>query len=145
MAGVCHRCATGMAASFKTAAAGGGRIAGMDTPDIDAAARFLAPGGGGGGRRPFGRLFAGGDARAVRDAVAAYRNDDGGFGHALEPDGRCPGSQPAAVAMALSIMNETGAWDEDLVRGACDWLAAVAPAGGGAAFGQAALGGWGPR
>ena len=78
----------------------------------------------------------------MRDAVAAYRNDDGGFGHALEPDCRAPGSQPAAVALALRIMNETGAWDEDLVRGACDWLLAVAPAEGGAAFVEATLTGW---
>jgi hypothetical protein len=40
------------------------------------------------------------------------------------------------------MMNETGAWDEDLVRGACDWLAAVAPAEGGAAFVEATLAGW---
>jgi hypothetical protein len=39
-------------------------------------------------------------------------------------------------------MDETGAWDEDLVRGACDWLAAVAPAEGGAAFVEAKLAGW---
>jgi hypothetical protein len=45
--------------------------------------------------------------------------------------------------MALRIMDEAGAWDEDLVRGACDWLAAVAPAEGGAAFVEAGpLEGW---
>jgi hypothetical protein len=76
-------------------------------------------------------------ATAVRDAVAAYRNEDGGFGHALEPDGRAPGSQPAATEMALRILDEADAWDEALVRGACDWLAAVAPAEGGAAFVEA--------
>ena len=42
-----------------------------------------------------------GRPQPVRDAVAAYRNPDGGFGQALEPDGRCPGSQPPAVALAL--------------------------------------------
>ncbi len=93
-------------------------------------------------RRRFQRLFEDGPAAPVRDAVAAYRNDDGGFGHALEPDCRAPGSQPAAVAMALHIMDETDAWDDDLVRGACDWLAAVAPAEGGAAFVEATLAGW---
>ncbi len=66
----------------------------------------------------------------------------GGFGHALEPDCRAPGSQPAAVEMALRVLNEADAWDEDLVRGACDWLAAVAPAEGGAAFVEATLAGW---
>ena len=81
----------------------------------------------------------------MRDAVAAYRNDDGGFGHALEPDCRAPGSQPAAVEMALRIMDEADAWDEDLVRGACDWLAAVAPAEGGAAFVEPTMAGLAAR
>jgi hypothetical protein len=114
----------------------------MNTPDFSAAAAFVAANARVLDRRRFQRLFENGPAAPVRDAVAAYRNDDGGFGHALEPDCRAPGSQPAAVAMALHIMDETGAWDEDLVRGACDWLAAVAPAEGGAAFVEAKLAGW---
>ena len=47
--------------------------------------------------------------------------------------------------MALRILDQADAWDEDLVRAACDWLAAVAPAEGGAAFvesGPRALAGW---
>ena len=117
----------------------------MRTPDFDAAAVFIAANARVVDRRRFQRLFGEGPAVAVRDAVAAYRNDDGGFGHALEPDCRAPGSQPAATEMALRLMNEAGAWDEDLVRGACDWLAGVAPAEGGAAFvesGPQALEGW---
>src|SRR6516225_2263051 len=114
----------------------------MNTPDFDAAAGFVAANARVLDRRRFQRLFEDGPAAPVRDAVAAYRNDDGGFGHALEPDCRAPGSQPAAAAMALRLMDETGAWDEDLVRGACDWLAAVAPAEGGAAFVEATLAGW---
>jgi hypothetical protein len=114
----------------------------MNTPDFSAATAFVAANARVLDRRRFERLFEDGPAAPVRDAVAAYRNDDGGFGHALEPDCRAPGSQPAAVAMALHIMDETGAWDEDLVRGACDWLAAVAPAEGGAAFVEATLEGW---
>src|SRR6516165_2520691 len=114
----------------------------MNTPDFDAAAGFVAANARVLDRRRFQRLFEDGPAAPVRDAVAAYRNDDGGFGHALEPDCRAPGSQPAAAAMALRLMDETGAWDEDLVRGACDWLAAVAPAEGGAAFVEATLTGW---
>ena len=114
----------------------------MNTPDFSAAAAFVAASARVLDRRRFQRLFEGGPAAPVRDAVAAYRNDDGGFGHALEPDCRAPGSQPAAVALALRMMDETEAWDEDLVRGACDWLAAVAPAEGGAAFVEATLAGW---
>src|SRR5580658_10512237 len=117
----------------------------MNAPDFDAAATFIAVHARVVDRRRFGRLFGGGPAGPVRDAVAAYRNDDGGFGHGLEPDCRAPGSQPPAVEMAFRIMDEADAWDDALVRGACDWLAAVAPAEGGAAFveaGPQALDGW---
>jgi hypothetical protein len=117
----------------------------MNAPDFDAAAAFVAANARVVDWRRFGRLFGDGTAGPVRDSVAAYRNDDGGFGHGLEPDCRAPGSQPAAVEMALRIMDEADAWDDALVRGACDWLASVAPAEGGAAFVEAgpdALGDW---
>jgi hypothetical protein len=114
----------------------------MNAPDFDAAATFIAANARVLDRRRFGRLFGDGAGQPVRDAVAAYRNADGGFGHALEPDCRAPGSQPAAVEMALRVMDEAGAWDEGLVLGACDWLEAVAPAGGGAAFVEPTLSGW---
>jgi hypothetical protein len=103
------------------------------TPDFDAAADFLA-GARVLDRRVFERLFSGGPAEPVRDAVAAYRNADGGFGHALEPDLRTAASQPAAVEMALRIMDLADAWDERLVRDAIDWLATIAPAEGGTTF-----------
>jgi hypothetical protein len=117
----------------------------MNAPDFKAAAAFIAANARVLDRRRFERLFGEGPAGPVRDAVAAYRNEEGGFGHALEPDGRGPGSQPPAVEMALRIMHEADVWDEALVLGACEWLAAVAPAEGGAAFveeGPEALDGW---
>jgi hypothetical protein len=104
------------------------------TPDFDAAAEFMAARARVLDRRVFQRLFQGGAPEPVRDAIAAYRNDDGGFGHALEPDLRTAASQPAAVEMALRIMDAADAWDEHLVRGAIDWLASIAPAEGGATF-----------
>ena len=104
------------------------------TPDFDAAADFIAAHGRVLDRRMFQRLFAGGAAEPVRDAVAAYRNADGGFGYGLEPDCRAAASQPAAVEMALRLLDLADAWDERLVRDAVDWLVTVAPAEGGAAF-----------
>jgi hypothetical protein len=104
------------------------------TPDFDAAAGFIAGHARVLDRRVFERLFGGGPAGPVRDAVAAYRNADGGFGHGLEPDCRAAASQPAAVEMALRIMDLADAWDETLVRDAVDWLVTVAPAEGGATF-----------
>jgi hypothetical protein len=114
----------------------------MNAPDFDAAATFIAANARIIDRRRFQRLFGDDDAQPVRDAVAAYRNQDGGFGQALEPDCRAPGSQPLAVEMALRILDEADAWDDALVRGACDWLTAVAPAEGGAAFVEGTLSGW---
>jgi hypothetical protein len=114
----------------------------VTTPDVDAAARFLAGNARVLDRRRFERLFLDGDPRPVRDAVAAFRNADGGFGHALEPDGRTPASQPAAVAMALRTLDEADAWDEELVAGACEWLAASAPEEGGASFVEPTVEAW---
>jgi len=104
------------------------------TPDFDAAAGFMAGHARVLDRRVFQRLFQGGAPGPVRNAVAAHRNEDGGFGHALEPDLRTSASQPAAVEMALRIMDAADAWDEHLVRDSIDWLASVAPAEGGATF-----------
>ena len=123
-----------MAVSFKTPAARAWFPGPVNAPDFNAAAVFIAANARVIDRRRFQRMFDGGAAAPVRDAVAAYRNDDGGFGHGLEPDCRSPGSQPAAVEMALRVMDEADAWDDDLVLPACDWLAAVAPGEGGAAF-----------
>ena len=102
--------------------------------DLDAAEQFLAGHGRVLERRRFARLFRDGPGEPVRDAVAAFRNEDGGFGHALEPDGRGPESQPAAVLTALSVLDECDVWDDELARGACDWLQATEPEGGGTPF-----------
>jgi len=104
------------------------------TPDIQAAEQFLAGHARVVDRRVFQRLFQGGSAVSVRDAVAAYRNDDGGFGHALEPDCRAGASQPATTEMALRLLHLADAWDEGLALAACDWLDSIAPAAGGATF-----------
>ncbi|MHC4959221.1 MAG: hypothetical protein ACYTGN_12705 [Planctomycetota bacterium] len=58
--------------------------------------------------RLFEVAFQGGDPAAVRHALEAYRNADGGFGHALEPDARVPTSQPLFAHFALTAMREAG-------------------------------------
>ncbi|GAA2402736.1 hypothetical protein Cme02nite_56710 [Catellatospora methionotrophica] len=61
--------------------------------------------------------FASGPARAVLDELAAYQNDDGGFGHALEPDLRTPVSSAVATWCAATVLHEVGAGaGEPLVR-----------------------------
>lgn len=107
------------------------------TDDIFAAARaFLEREGRLIERRLAAVLFDGADPSGVIDAVRAYRNPDGGFGHGLEPDKRCPASLPIDVECALGILllasegntaEGSGDLDADgLVRGACDWLTSVA-------------------
>src|SRR5580698_3455781 len=132
-----------MADSFNTAGAWPDGMGSMEqTPDLAAAENFLAASGRVLDQRRFELLQHGGDGSAVLAAVTAYRNADGGFGHAIEPDCRCPDSQPAAVEMALRILDEADAWDSGLVQGACDWLALHAAAGGGATFVEAGLESW---
>jgi hypothetical protein len=55
-------------------------------------------------RRVFERLFEGAGAEPVHAALAAYRNPDGGFGHALEPDARVSASQPLFAEFALRTL-----------------------------------------
>lgn len=85
-------------------------------------------------RHRFAALFRGGDPQRVVAALLPYRNDDGGFGQALEPDGRGPGSQPAAVQHAFAILDEVGAFGGELVTGTCDYLAAISAEDGGLPF-----------
>src|SRR5438876_944192 len=80
-------------------------------------------------RHRYALLFADGPAEPVVDALRGYRNEDGGFGHALEPDLRAPSSQPASTLYALEILHEAGALDGDLARDARAWVASVAAPG----------------
>jgi hypothetical protein len=127
---------------FKPPAGTGREDGGMSTPDFAAAEQFLAATGRVLDRRRFARLFGPDGPEPVRDAVAAYRNPDGGFGHALEPDGRSPGSQPLAIALALATLDEAGAWDDGLARGALGWLELHAPATGGVVEADPSIAGW---
>lgn len=77
-------------------------------------------------RRLFATLFEGAAPDGVVDALRGYRNPDGGFGHGLEPDKRCPDSLPIDVESAFDALLVAGAVDEPMVRTACDWLGRVA-------------------
>lgn len=85
-------------------------------------------------RRLFATCFLGAPATGVVDALRGYQNDDGGFGHGLEPDKRCPASLPVDVEVAFHAMSTAAAPDEAMVRRACDFLArAAAEVGAGGA------------
>lgn len=77
-------------------------------------------------RRLFATLFLGADSRGVVDALRGYQNDDGGFGHGLEPDKRCPASLPLDVEVALQALNAAGAFDETMLMQTCDFLGRIA-------------------
>jgi hypothetical protein len=87
-------------------------------------------------RRLFAVLFEGGPPAAVVDVLRGYQNPDGGFGHGLEPDKRCPHSLPIDVEVAFQTLvtvgatggdgDGDGAAGETMVRRACDWLGTVA-------------------
>lgn len=55
--------------------------------------------------------FEHGNPRDVADALLAYQNEDGGFGHALEPDNWNPASTPIATWTAIKYMLQVGFTD----------------------------------
>ena len=81
-------------------------------------------------RRLFEFHFREGSRAAVVDALRPYQNADGGFGNALEPDIRCPDSQPVPVQHALKILRTVG-FDRAMVTDACDYLLTITTSEGG--------------
>jgi hypothetical protein len=55
----------------------------------------------------------------VLAALLPYQNEDGGFGNALEPDKRCPSSQPQDIECALHILDAIDALHDSMVMRAC--------------------------
>ena len=70
----------------------------------------------------------------VLDALRAYRNPDGGFGHALEPDVRAPASEPTATLHALGVLAGIGVLDDPMVTDAATWVGTIADPDGGVPF-----------
>jgi hypothetical protein len=58
--------------------------------------------------RRFRHLFVAPDPDGVLAALSAYATRDGGYGYALEPDGRGPAGQPLHVDLALRVLAEAG-------------------------------------
>ena len=81
-------------------------------------------------RAIFARAFSNGSSEAVVNALAAYRNSDGGFGNALEADIRAPASTPLACECALHALHEADIRDRALASGMCEFLSSVAEPNG---------------
>ena len=97
---------------------------------IDNAARFIWQNARLLERRLFAQLFQNASRDPVAAAITAYRNADGGFGHALEPDVRAPSSQPLFCEIALRALHTAGIRDATLANGAAEFLASVAEPSG---------------
>ena len=68
--------------------------------------------------------FENGNKEAVVTALAVYQNQDGGFGHALEPVGWNPNSAPIQTWTATEILREIGFTDasQPLIQGILSYL-----------------------
>ena len=78
-------------------------------------------------------LLYGASVQPVLTALAAYRNPDGGYGHALEPDARGPESETTAALHALEVLEEIDALTDPLAD-VSTWVAHVAEPDGGVPF-----------
>ncbi len=69
--------------------------------------------------------FENGSKEAVLTALAAYQNEDGGFGHALEPDAWNPNSAPIQTWTATEILREIDFTDNThpIIQGILRYLA----------------------
>ncbi|MFB7933475.1 hypothetical protein ACFC4C_30645 [Streptomyces sp. NPDC056039] len=81
-------------------------------------------------QRLFAHRFRGAAADPVETALDAYRNDDGGYGHALDPDLRGPVSQPLHTAHALRVLDAVGRCAGQRVERMCRYLTSVSTADG---------------
>ena len=102
--------------------------------DVEAAERFMLDSARLLDRHRLAVLTLGAPVAPVLQALGAYRNADGGFGHALEPDVRAPESEPTATLHALEVLAEIEALDDPMVAVAATWVATIANADGGVPF-----------
>ncbi len=64
----------------------------------------------------------GGSSERILEILRTYQNDDGGFGHALEPDVRAPDSHPLFVEFGLRILHECDLRSSEMAYKVCDFL-----------------------
>ncbi|MFJ9559598.1 hypothetical protein ACIRQQ_06095 [Streptomyces fuscichromogenes] len=81
-------------------------------------------------QRLFSHHFLTGGPDPVETALDAYRNEDGGYGHALEPDLRGPVSQPLHTGRALRVLDAIERCGGQRVERVCRYLTAVSTADG---------------
>jgi hypothetical protein len=85
-------------------------------------------------QRLFATLLEDAGADGVVRALGAYANDDGGLGHGLEPDKRCPDSQPLDLQFGFEALADAGADAQAIAERAAGFLASVADGRGAVPF-----------
>ncbi|QXJ20160.1 hypothetical protein AGRA3207_000819 [Actinomadura graeca] len=103
--------------------------------DLSKAADFMATHARKLDHRRFQALTGEGDAEALRSAVNAYRNPDGGYGWGLEPDLRSRTSQPGPALHAFEAFADLAPGTAPEAAVLCDWLESVSLPDGGLPFG----------
>jgi hypothetical protein len=71
----------------------------------------------------FAYLFQEGDVKRLQRSLQAHQNDDGGYGHAMEHDLRCPNSNPLALEFLLSALAQFDVPPGNILDGAGEWVA----------------------
>lgn len=94
--------------------------------DLDSAERFVLANARLLERHLLAVLLRGAPIAPALDTLRAYRNADGGFGHALEPDVRAPESEPAATLRALEVLAGIDALGDPMTAPAAAWVASIA-------------------
>ena len=114
----------------------------MSTPDLDRARTFVLTHGRLLDRLQLLHVTGEASAEQVVAALDGYRNPDGGYGHALEPDIRSPHSETTSTLAALELLDELGLHGCPQAEGALDWVGAVVTEDGGVPFMLRASEGW---
>jgi hypothetical protein len=70
----------------------------------------------------FSYLIDGGSLDRLHQCLLCYKNSDGGWGHGLEHDIKCPDSHPLALEFLLSIQRDMNVPLADLLEGTVDWV-----------------------
>lgn len=74
--------------------------------------------------RLYEHLFENADAEPILEELSKYQNNDGGFGHSLEPDLRLPDSSALATTVALQYLAKVNAPANELTQKAIRYLVA---------------------
>ena len=102
--------------------------------DFPAAAAFMATHARVLDRHRFALHFDGAGPDGVLAALDAYRNRDGGYGWALEPDLRSPESQPGGAFHAFETLADAAPATSPRAVELCDWCQSVSLPDGGLPF-----------